>query len=186
MKCTFYFRLLQRPGLLLLRDHWNARWLEWELDNWHVMSYYCFLCHPYNYMHTQEDVAPYYEAYHCFANMLKNSKLKVCIDLSPSHCLTWWYRYYSLYHIASLSLSPIYSALYVKQLGRGVWCGERLASQNWQACSDWKIFLAQFSNYLTCSSVIVYCQEKPWRSTTGECCIPELPLNSMVESDIYR
>lgn len=29
----------------------------------------------------QEDVAPYYEAYHCFANMLKNSKLKVCLVL---------------------------------------------------------------------------------------------------------
>jgi hypothetical protein len=28
-------------------------------------------------MHPQEDVVPYYEAYHCFANMLKNSKLKV-------------------------------------------------------------------------------------------------------------
>ena len=28
-------------------------------------------------IYTQEDVTAYYEAYHCFANMLKNSKLKV-------------------------------------------------------------------------------------------------------------
>ena len=35
------------------------------------------LIHWYAYC-TQEDVVPYYEAYHCFANLLKKSKLKVC------------------------------------------------------------------------------------------------------------